>query len=54
MQPSNEVARHELTLVRNLMHFDEKLPTDACIRLNQEAYAREKGLGVPLEERQSE
>lgn len=44
MDPKNETAKQELSLVKNLMHFDELLPTDAKLRLSQD-YAQVVGLG---------
>lgn len=38
LDKNNETAKHELTLVENLMHFDKMLPTDASLRLCQQAY----------------
>ena len=34
LEPNNETAKSELTLVNNLMHFDKLLPTDATVRLS--------------------
>ena len=35
----------ELDLVKNLMHFDQLLPTDAQLTLSQVAYSEALGLG---------
>ena len=45
LNPKNETAKLELNLVNNLMHFDDLLPTDAQLKLSQEAYAQALGLG---------
>ena len=34
LNPHNETAKAELTLVENLMHFDQLLPTDATVKLS--------------------
>jgi len=34
LNPKNETAKQELSLVNNLMHFDELLPTDAQLKLS--------------------
>lgn len=46
LNPKNETAKQELSLVNNLMHFDELLPTDAQLKLSQEAYAQAIGMGA--------
>ena len=45
LAPRNETAKLELSLVNNLMHFDDLLPTDAQLKLSQEAYTHALGLG---------
>ena len=45
LNPRNETAKSELDLVKNLMHFDELLPTDCQLKLSQSAYAHALGLG---------
>ena len=38
-----------MLLVKNLMHFDHLLPTDAQLKLSQEAYAQALGIGETQE-----
>ena len=45
LNSKNETAKSELDLVKNLMHFDELLPTDCQLKLSQSAYAHALGLG---------
>ena len=45
LNKKNETAKAELDLVKNLMHFDEILPTDASLRLSKTAFAQALGLG---------